>query len=168
MRVFKELVQHGEIITAYQGLMHYFRDLRTHFEKRYPDISVPGNIYYGYLDMTYFALMPESLKSRKLKIALVFVYETFRFEVWLSGANRKVQEEYWKRITKSGWKQYSLTDNPSRDDFILALILEEDPDFRNLEALTLRLEHKTMDFIGQVEGYITDLDSVSNKPRMKT
>lgn len=68
--------------------------LRTHFHKKYPDAFVSGSIYYGYMDMTYFSFTPKSLQQRKLKIAIVFVHESFRFEVWLAAYNKQVQQNY--------------------------------------------------------------------------
>ena len=94
MNEYKKQIKKGLIQEAYQGLMAYFRDLDSHFKNKYPDYFVSGSIYYGYMDMTYFSIFPESLKRRKLKIAIVFIHDTFRFEVWLSGSNRKVQEKY--------------------------------------------------------------------------
>jgi len=68
--------------------------LRTHFASKYGDPAVSG-LYKGYMDMTYFALFPPSLKRLDLKIAIVFNYEAFRFEAWLAARNRKVQRQYW-------------------------------------------------------------------------
>ncbi|UCF62511.1 MAG: hypothetical protein JSV37_07365 [Anaerolineaceae bacterium] len=93
MNEYKRQLKKGYIQEAYQGLMAYFRDLKSHFKNQYPEYYVSGGIYYGYMDMTYFSLFPESLKRRKLKIALVFIHDVFRFEVWLSGSNRDVQAE---------------------------------------------------------------------------
>ena len=73
MKEFKQQLEKGAIQEAYQGLMQYFRDLRAHFRDAYPQYPVSGSIYYGYMDMTYFSLFPESLKHRRLKIAIVFV-----------------------------------------------------------------------------------------------
>ena len=39
--------------------------------------------------MTYFALFPDALKKHNLKLATVFNYQTFRFEVWLAARNRQ-------------------------------------------------------------------------------
>jgi hypothetical protein len=43
--------------------------------------------------MTYFAVVPPSLKRRARKIAIVFNYEAFRFEAWLSATNRQLQRK---------------------------------------------------------------------------
>ncbi|MFC2069296.1 DUF7000 family protein [Chloroflexota bacterium] len=94
---YRKQLDKGVIQRAYQGLMKYIMDLRTHFSKKFPDLA-PGNIYHGYMDMTYFPIFPKSLKSRKLKIALVFIHETIRFEVWLVGYNKQIQTKYWKIV----------------------------------------------------------------------
>ena len=80
---YRKQLEKGAIQKAYKGLMEYIMTLRTHFKNKYPDYLVSGSIYYGYMDMTYFAFSPKSLKDRNLKIAIVFVYNPFRFEVWL-------------------------------------------------------------------------------------
>ena len=64
MDEFKSQLQRGYLQEAYYGLMEYFRELRTHFVDAYPEYDVPSNIYYGYLDMTYFSVVPEPLKVR--------------------------------------------------------------------------------------------------------
>lgn len=156
MPEFKRQLQQGKIIKAYQGLLEYIRSLRSRFQQNHPEWSVPGTIYYGYLDMTYFALIPGSLKDRQLKIALVFSYEAFRFEVWLSGANREVQSRTWSVIKASGWDRYPLAEDPKKQDHILRHTLVEDPDFSDLAALTLRIDSGTQDFIQAVESFLGD------------
>ena len=96
MNEYKRQLEKGAIQEAYRGLMDYFNALRVYFEKKYPDHSVSGSVYYGYVDMTYFAIFPKSFKRRKLKVGIVFLHEAFRFEVWLFGNNKNVQAKYWK------------------------------------------------------------------------
>ena len=60
---------------------------------RYPRYVVSG-IYYGYMDMTYFSCTPQALRDKKLKIAIVFVHEKMRFEVWLAANNKRMQKQY--------------------------------------------------------------------------
>ena len=67
---YRAQMKKGHIQQVYRGLMSYIMDLKTYFKNKYPGYSVSGNIYQGYMDMTYFALFPEQLKSRKLKIAI--------------------------------------------------------------------------------------------------
>ena len=98
MQEYKKQLEKGAIKQAYKGLMEYFNSLRLYFEKKYPDYFVSGSIYQGYMDMTFFSFTPKSLKSQKLKVAIVYLHEAFRFEVWLVGYNKKIQTKYWKLI----------------------------------------------------------------------
>ncbi len=91
MEQYRKQLKKGTIQRAYQGLMDYIMDLRSYFENKYPNYSVSGSIYFGYMDMTYFSFFPQSLKLRKLKVGTVFVHQAFRFEVWLFGYNKSVQ-----------------------------------------------------------------------------
>jgi hypothetical protein len=155
MNEYKRQLKRGYIQDAYQGLMEYFRDLKSHFKNEYPEYSVSGSIYYGYMDMTYFSLFPESLKRRKLKIAIVFLHDTFRFEVWLSGSNRNVQTKYWKLLKESGWQKYPIASNPKAVDYVLDHILINNPDFSDLDILTRQIESGTLKFIRDVEGFLS-------------
>jgi hypothetical protein len=154
MQTFKKQLQQGDIQAAYQEFIVYFRELKAHFYDNHPEFGRSGSIYYGYLDMTYFPLFPETLKRQKLKIAVVFIYDTWRFEVWLSGVNRQAQEDASKRIKTSGWDQYQLTSDPRIEDYILRHILVDDPDFSDLDNLTAQIERGTLAFIRDVEGFL--------------
>jgi len=135
--------------------MNYIMNLRVHFKKKYPDYFVSGSIYYGYMDMTYFSFFPESLKRRKLKIAIVFNYDAFRFEVWLGGYNKQIQTEYWKLFTESDWKKYHIATPAKGVDSILDYILVDNPDFSELDTLTKQIENGTLKFIKDVENFLS-------------
>lgn len=125
----------GYIKEAYKGLMDYMMDLRLHFQNNYPEYVVSGNIYQGYMDMTYFSFFPESLKRRKLKVAIVFLHDTCRFEVWLAGQNKQVQTKYWKLFKESDWNKYRIPSTTQGVDSILEAIVVDNPDFSDLDTL---------------------------------
>ena len=154
MMEYKKQLEKGAIQKAYQGLMQYMMSVKNHFSTQYPDFSVSGSMYYGYMDMTYFSVVPGSLKDRDLKIAIVCVYDTFRFEVWLSGRNQKVLAKYWKIFTESGWDKYTIAPQGKWADSILEHILVDNPDFSDLEALTGQIEQGTLKFIQDVESFL--------------
>ena len=156
MTEFRKQLEKGAIQKAYQGLMQYMLSLKNHFGKKYPDYSTSGSIYNGYMDMTYFSVVPSSLKDRDLKIAIVFVYESFRFEVWLSGRNQKVLAKYWEIFTESGWDRYKIAPQGKWVDSVLEHILAANPDFSDLEALTQRIEQGTLQFIDDVENFLSN------------
>lgn len=155
MNEYKKQLQKGAIQRAYKGLMEYMMGLRTHFQKTYPGYEVSGSIYFGYMDMTYFSCFPESLKKRKLKVAIVFLHEACRFEVWLSGYNKQVQSAYWKLFQESGWKKYRIVPTTKGADSILESTLVDNPNFGELDALTSRIEKATLSFVRDVESFLS-------------
>jgi hypothetical protein len=157
MLAYKAELEKGSIQQAYKGLMEYMLKLRSHFQNQLPGCEVPGSIYFGYMDMTYFSIIPPALKEHKLKIALVFLHEAFRFEVWLSGYNRQVQARYWKLIREAGWGHYRLVGDPLKADAILEHVLVEKPDFDDLTGLTAQIEGETLSFIANAEVLLSSI-----------
>jgi hypothetical protein len=102
------------------------------------------------MDMTYFALTPLSLKQLGLKIAIVFLHEDCRFEVWLAGANRKIQAEYIQMLNGKEIGQYRLSEVLPGVDSILEATLVLGPDFDQPEELKKQIEQKTMQFIADI------------------
>jgi len=153
MTEFEAVLKDGKMTAAYQRLAAYIRELRAHFAASYPDYDFPGSIYYGYLDMTYFSILPPALKKRDLKVAVVFNYQSFRFEAWLSGRNRKAQKDAFQAIQEAGWETYRLTPNPEKSDSVLEHILAADPNFSDLDELTKQIERGTLDFIQKLENF---------------
>ena len=155
LQEFHDQLKKGAIQQAYRFLLEYIMRLRNHFQKTLPGYDVPGNIYQGYMDMTYFSIIPPTLKQHRLKIAVVFLYDAFRFEVWLSGYNRQVQAKYWQVFRNHGSGPYRLVDDPLKADSILEHILVEEPDFNDLDELTRRIERGSRDFITDMENFLT-------------
>ena len=154
MKEYRRQMEKGVIQKAYQGLLEYIMDLRTQFNKKFPDFA-PGNIYHGYMDMTYFPIFPKSLKNRKLKIAIVFIHDTIRFEVWLVGYNKQIQAKYWKLFKESTWKKYRIPSIIKGADSILEYTLVDNPDFSDLDALTTQIENGTLTFINDIEDFFS-------------
>jgi hypothetical protein len=154
MNEYKKQMKKGDIIEAYRRLMEYIMELRTYFQKKYPDYHVSGSIYYGYMDMTYFSFFPESLKQHKLKVGIVFIHDKCRFEVWLFGYNKNVQTKYWKLIKEKKWNKYNIVPTTKGYDSIIWDTLIEDPDFGNLDNITKQIEQGTLKFINDVEGFL--------------
>ncbi len=152
---YKKQLQKGAIQGAYRGLMNYFSSLKSHFKKKYPEFDVSGSTYFGYMDMTYFPIFTKALKTRKLKIAIVFLHKEFRFEAWLSAANKTVQKEYWEFVKESGWDKYEIPTTLDGVDSIIEYILVDNPDFSNLDILTNLIEIRTIEFKEDVEDFLS-------------
>lgn len=155
MSEYKKQMEKGEIQEAYKGLMNYIMELRVYFEKKYPDYFVSGSVYYGFMDMTYFSIIPESFKRRKLKVAIVFIHDTCRFEVWLAGQNKQIQSKYWKMFKESDWNKYRIPSTTKGVDSIIEYSVVENPDFKDLDTLTQQIESGTLKFIQDVEEFLS-------------
>ena len=104
--------------------------------------------------MTYFSFTPTILKQQRLKIAIVFLHEAFRFEVWLAAANKHIQQEYWELINLSSWRKYPLVSSTQGADAILEHILIADPDFADLDQLSHQLEAGALKFTEDVVDFL--------------
>jgi len=154
METYKTQLEKGDIQRAYRGLMDYFSALKAYLKDRHPDFFV-SEIYPGYMDMTYFAFTPPALKNRKLKIAIVFVYDKFRFEIWLAGLIRQIQAQYWNLFKEKNFTKYSVPASIKGIDAIVEHVLVEAPDFNDLSGLTMRIEKETLKFIADSERFLS-------------
>jgi hypothetical protein len=143
----------GLIQKAYKGIMEFMSELSSDLERRYPDYSVSA-LYFGYMDMTYFAFTPPELKKMKLKIAIVFLHQEHRFELWLAGNNRAVQAEYIERLSHKDLGGYKLSKAEPGVDSILETRIAEHPDFDALEGLKNQIEEKAMDFVNVISSIL--------------
>lgn len=147
----------GRIQKAYKGIMTFMSELRSYLESKYPDYTA-GSLYFGYMDMTYFAFTPADLKNKKLKIAVVYLHEKGAFEVWLAGNNRKIQAEYIASMSSANIGKYKLSQVIPGVDSIIETTLVEKPDFDNPDELKKQIEKKTMEFI-------KDITSILDEPQ---
>jgi hypothetical protein len=90
-----------------------------------------------------------------LKIAIVFIHDKCRFEVWLGGYNKQVQTEYWNLVKDSGWNQYRVPLTIKGIDSIIEYNLVNNPDFSDLDTLTKQIESGTLKFIKDVETFLS-------------
>ncbi len=155
MKEYRKQMMRGVIKEAYKGLMEYLMNLRLHFKNKYPNYFV-GALYEGYMDMTYFSFSPQSLKDRKLRIAIVFIHDAVRFEVWLAGYNKEIQTKFWKLFKESHWGKYHIVPTTKGVDSILEYILVENPDFSDLDNLTEQIEKETLKFVKDVENFLSE------------
>lgn len=150
----KEQLEIGFIQKAYRALISFMMGLRTHFANKHGDQTVSA-LYQGYLDMTYFALFPASLKHRDLKVAIVFNYDAFKFEAWLVARNRKIQRQYWELFKDSSWAEYRVVTPAVGIDSIIECDLAREFDLGNPDLLTSEIERATDAFINNIERYLS-------------
>ncbi|MEI8199489.1 MAG: hypothetical protein WCG21_05485 [Eubacteriales bacterium] len=139
----------GQIQKAYKGIMMFMSDLKTDLEHEYAEYTTSA-LYFGYMDMTYFAFTPPDLKSRKLKIAVVYLHEECKFEAWLAGNNRQVQAEYNALLSRKDLGRFTLSQINPGVDSIIATSIAEHPDFDDLAGLKKQIEGKIMEFVNDI------------------
>ena len=142
-------LQQGQIQIAYKGIMTFMSALKTILESSHPDY-VGSGLYFGYMDMTYFAFTPLELKRRNLKIAIVYLHLENRFELWLGGGNRKVQAEYIEFFKGKDIGSYRLSKVSPGVDSIIEIFISEHPDFDKAEGLLEIIEQKTIEFADKI------------------
>src|SRR5262245_7563436 len=155
MEEFRRLLEKGSIQKAYRALLSYMMRLRGHFDNNLADCAV-SDLYQGYMDLTYFAVFPTLLKQHNLKIAVVFNYDAFRFEAWLAGRNRSVQQHYWELFKSRPWPKYRVLTPATGVYSILECDLASDFDLDEPDALTSIIETTTVAFINDIERFLSD------------
>ena len=134
--------------------MTFMSSLRADLESKYPDYAM-STLYFGYMDMTYFAFTPPQLRQKKLKIAIVYLHEENRFEVWLAGNNRQIQAEYNALLSQRELGKYALSQINPGVDAIIAYSIIEKPDFDDPDRLKAQIETGTMEFIHDITAMLS-------------
>jgi hypothetical protein len=157
IKEYRKQLGKGQIKEAYQGLMDYFSSLRLHLKNKYPDYFVSGDVNYGRMDFSYFSFSPASLKKHGLKVVILFIHDTFTFEIWLAGYNKNVQANYLKLFEERKWSKYTLAPSAKGVDYIVKHALAENVDFSDLDSLTQRIERGSLSFIHDMEKLVSQL-----------
>lgn len=137
--IYKEQLEKGDILIAYNQLVKFVMKLRSQFIKSHSEKFSFTGILHGYLDYTYFYYSNDFLKSKKLKLGLVLNHLEMRFEIWLLGNTNAVQKEYWQLLKDSKWNKH-LTQMPKYS--VLEAIIVNEPNFNNLPLLSEKIEEK--------------------------
>lgn len=158
VRELQRRLSDGLIRRAYEGIISCMSRLRTVFANLRGERAV-GGLYQGYFDMTYFALFSDGLKERDLKLALVFNYETFRFEVWLAARNRKIQRQYWELFRDHGYRKHRLVEPAVGTDAIVTAVLAAGDSMENEESLTHRIVEGVAAFEREIVSFVSGVDA---------
>jgi hypothetical protein len=158
MEELKKQLEIGAIQNAYRAILAFMMRLRTYYANKYGDPFV-SNLYQGYMDMTYFAIHPASLKPLDLKVAIVFNYNAFRFEAWLAARNRKIQRQYRALFNGSHWPEYRIVAPGEGIDSIIECDLAKEFDLDHPDELIKNIENKTDEFLETIEKFLSNLHS---------
>ena len=153
---YQKQLQEGKIQIAYKGIMSFMGNLKSYLSDMHSDYLV-GALYFGYMDMTYFAVTTTELKDKQLKIAVVYLHQKNCFELWLSATNKKIQAQYIDKLKDKDLKGYQLSvSQPGIDSIIESRIIDH-PNFNELTNLKVELDKLTQKFIEDINEMIIDL-----------
>lgn len=139
----------GEIQKAYKGILSFVSTLKSYMTSKYPNYK-SSTIYFGYMDMTYFGFTPKDLQKQGLKIAIVYLHEQNKFELWLVGRNKNIQKKYIEILKDTNIFNYRLSVAKPGVDSIIETTLIEKPDFDNFDNLISNVDRKTIEFINNI------------------
>jgi hypothetical protein len=145
-------LHNGKIQKGYKTILAYLLDLRSNLRKKHTTFDFPGNLYHGYMDMSYFAVVSPKLKDKGLKIAVVFNYEAFKLEIWLAGLNKAIQKRYLQYFKDKKLGECFVPDTAQGYDSIV-----EDHIDQSIEILITEpdmAENRIIGFIQTIEGYL--------------
>ena len=81
------------------------------------------------------------VKENLVKVVFVFIHKDFKFQIWLSGINRNIQNIY--KNTK-----YNLSINPNKTDYILSKDLNLN--YNDLKQSLIYLKKDVYSFINDI------------------
>lgn len=147
---YTKLLRQGELPIAYKGILDYMGRLRSDFAGKYPSYEIGGNIYQGYMDMTYFSLSTKQLKEKGLKIAIVYLHVKGVFEIWLSARNREIMKKYSAVFNCGTLDGIPVFHDESNEDAVIECALTSEPDFDNQTSLTEIIEQGAERFVSVI------------------
>lgn len=154
MNDFKSQLARGRIQKAYRYIFEIFTEIGNSLKKSNPETISTSALYHGYLDMTYLPVTTKKIKGNGLKIAIVFNYTLFQFEIWLSAVNRKRREDVINVLSHSNWKKYKLVKIDENADAIIEHIVRGIDDFGEKGAVVSLIVKETNSFIDDIEVFI--------------
>ena len=152
---YQEQIKKGDMQKTYNFLLKYVMQVKASLEKSFSQAYSFGNISPGYLDFSYFPFYNAYLRERKLRFGIVLNHSEMRFELWLMGQNKKIQEEYWGSLKASSWNQGRTT---MPQYALLETILIDHPDFEATDALTADITSRTAIEADKIIAYLKTLE----------
>ena len=153
--IYQEQVKRGGIQKVYSFLLKYVMQVKTSFEKAFSKEYSCGNVSPGYMDYSYFPFANEYLKGKKLRFGIVLNHSEMRFELWLLGQNKEIQNRYWNMLKASKWNE-RCTKRPKYAE--LEIVLIDNPNFEKIDELTGKIINKAVIEAEEVIAYLKKLE----------
>ena len=154
IKLFQKQLKSGELQRAYKATLSYVEDLRNHIKNSHLEIAV-SSLKQGNLDASYFSIITAQLKQYDLKIAIIFNYNSFSFEAWLVGRNKKATEAYYETFAKKRWPKYKISAKRKGFHSIMSYELSDEVDLENTKKQTSQIDKKLSKFIKDIESHLT-------------
>ena len=152
---YERLLSEGKVQKAYRGIIQFMMRLQTRLKAEYPDVEVSA-VYPGYMDMTYFSFTPQTLSPLGLKIAIVFLHESFTFRVWLSARNRQLQARFIEILKQADWNPTEISTPGPGVDSIVDQGLVRKPNFEDPQSLADQILTGSLAFSAKVENFLAE------------
>jgi hypothetical protein len=153
--IYKEQIKNGKVQKAYTFLLKYIMQVKTSFEKSFSKEYSCGYVSPGYMDYSYFSFANEYLRGEKLRFGIVLNHSEMRFELWLMGQNKEIQNRYWDILKSSKWNE-SRTKKPQYAE--LEIVLIDDPNFEKIDELTDDVINRAVTEAEEVIAYLKKLE----------
>ncbi len=158
LQMYSKVLQETDMQEAYRALIAFITKLQGDFKNKHTEYEVSKGLYHGYLDLSFFTFTTEQLKSKQLKIAVVFLHKEMRFEAWLSGRNRNIMSTYHKKLIAFDLGEYILANDEKGMDSIIEGILVKNPNFDDLDGLASEIDCNTIKFTNDIQDILFDID----------
>ena len=150
---YQQQIRKGDIQKTYNFLLKYVMQVKTNIEKSFSKEYSFGNVFPGYLDFSYFYFSNDYLRNKKLRFGIVLNHREMRFELWLFGQNKKIQDRYWNILKTTPWNQ-GRTTKPQYST--LEVVLIDNPDFEKIDELTASILNRTIVEVDRVVAYLRE------------
>ena len=149
--IYQEQMKKGEVQKAYSFLLKYVMQVKTSFENAFSKEYSCGNVSPGYMDYSYFPFVNEYLRGKKLRFGIVLNHNKMRFELWLMGQNKEIQNRYWDMFKVSKWNEGRTKRSQYAE---LEIVLVDNPNFEKIDELTADIINKAVIEAEKVIAYL--------------
>lgn len=119
LKMYKNLIQTTQIQECYQYIMKLIHDIYTILKNDLNIFQFSNKVIENNMNFSYFQLTNPQLKKQGLKIQIIFIHQSCQFEVWLSGYNRHIQQQYYQKLNSKC--PFQLCENPQKNDYIVKI-----------------------------------------------
>ena len=152
---YQEQIRKGDIQKTYAFLLKYVMQVKASFEKSFSQVYLCGYVSPGYMDYSYFSFFNGYLRDKKLRFGIMLNHSEMRFELWLMGQNKEIQDKYWNILKASPWNQGRST-KPQYAE--LEIVLVDNPDFEKADELAVDIINRAVYEADKVIAFLKKLD----------